>query len=529
MPTLVLRFPGGRYHATPGGHHVNEGLVEWPPSPWRVVRALLAAGYSTQHWDEVPSVGRRLIDALSTVLPEYRLPKAALGHSRHYMPIGVIDKGREKTTLVLDTFADVGEGQLWVRWPATLDDEAQTLFETLVGHLGYLGRSESWVLGQSVSDDAPLPETGSAYPHSDAVRPGRRYEQITLTAPSNPEQYVTWRQREVSAAIGAIDLSQGKPPTKAQRKKKLAEIEGTYPADLIECLQRDTAWWKARKWSQAPGTQSVLYWRDGGALEVGPSSSPRQANTPRIEMMLLALTTSTGSKSALPPVARTLPQAELLHKSLVSRLGSEASLCPELTGRDASGNPLKGHVHAHLLPIDLDGDGHLDHIVMFAPMGLGWRAQRAVRNLRKTYMKGGVGELRVAVAGVGALSGLRAIGAGLADAVEKLLGSTGGALSWVSSTPFVPPRHLKKQGRSSLAGQIQAELQVRGFPSARVEVLEWAGETRALRHFVRRRQRGTQPPIDVGVAIRLQFDSPVIGPICLGYGSHFGLGRFSAE
>ena len=28
MPTLRLQFPGGRYHATPWGHHVNEGLVE---------------------------------------------------------------------------------------------------------------------------------------------------------------------------------------------------------------------------------------------------------------------------------------------------------------------------------------------------------------------------------------------------------------------------------------------------------------------------------------------------------------------
>jgi CRISPR-associated protein Csb2 len=41
VPTLRLRFPGGRYHATPWGHHVNEGQVEWPPSPWRLLRALM--------------------------------------------------------------------------------------------------------------------------------------------------------------------------------------------------------------------------------------------------------------------------------------------------------------------------------------------------------------------------------------------------------------------------------------------------------------------------------------------------------
>ena len=52
MPNLVFRFPAGHYHATPWGNHVNEGLIEWPPSPWRVVRALLATGFSKLGWTE---------------------------------------------------------------------------------------------------------------------------------------------------------------------------------------------------------------------------------------------------------------------------------------------------------------------------------------------------------------------------------------------------------------------------------------------------------------------------------------------
>ncbi|MEO8601129.1 MAG: type I-U CRISPR-associated protein Csb2 [bacterium] len=527
MPTMVLRFPGGRYHATPGGHHVNEGLVEWPPSPWRLVRALIACGYSTQHWGDVPPQGRRLVEALSSALPEYRLPKVALGHSRHYMPTTKLKDGREETTLVLDTFADVGDGALWVRWPTKVDAEAQQLFDVLVAHLGYLGRSESWVLGESISDDLPLPDAGQAFPHSDNARPGRGFEQIALTAPDIPNDYASWRSDEVEAAIKDLRFSLGKKPTQPQQKK-IAAIQSVYPADLVDCLQRDTAWWKAQKWSRAPGTRSVLYWREGSALEVGPPSSPRVSGAHRVEMMLLALTTPRGSKSALPAVARTLPQAELLHRALVSKLGYGGEPCPEIVGRDETGEPLKGHRHAHLLPVDLDGDGRLDHIVMFAPMGLGARAQRAARNLRRTYTKGGVGELQVAVAGVGALKDLRTIGSGLAHGVEALLGPTTGAASWVTKTPFVPPRHPKRRGRATLVGQVEAELSGRGFPLAKVDVLDWAGETLALRHFVRRRQRGPQPPIDIGFAVRLLFDRPVAGPICLGYGSHLGLGLFQA-
>ena len=360
MPTMVLRFPGGRYHATPGGHHVNEGVVEWPPSPWRLVRALIACGYSTQHWDDVPPAGRRLVEILSSVLPEYRLPPAALGHSRHYMPTTNMKDGREETTLVLDTFADIGRGALWVRWPAKIDDEAQRLFDVLVAHLGYLGRSESWVLGESVSDDAPLPQTGSAFPHSDVARPGQMFEQITLSAPDIPNAYANWRRSELGAALQGLEPVAGKKPTRAQQKK-IDAIQDSYPADLVDCLQRDTAWWKGHKWSRAPGTRSVLYWRESNALEVGPPSLPRVSGEHRVEMMLLALTTPSGSKSALPTIARTLPQAELLHRALVSKLGFGNEPCPEIVGRDEAGEPLRGHLHSHILPIDLDGDSRLDH------------------------------------------------------------------------------------------------------------------------------------------------------------------------
>lgn len=528
MPTMVLRFPGGRYHATPGGHHVNEGIVEWPPSPWRLVRALIASGYSTQHWNEFPPEGRRLVEALSSVLPEYRLPQAALGHSRHYMPTTKMKDGREDKTLVLDAFADVGNGALWVRWPISLDEDARLLFESLVSQLGYLGRSESWVLGEVVPDDTPLPDGGRAFPHKPSVGPLRGFEQVALTAPDDPRIYREWRDGEVASMIAELGVPPGKKPTKSLQKQ-IAVIEENYPVDLADCLQRNTAWWKARKWSRAPGTRISIYWRETGALEVGPPSSPRPPTAARTEMMLLALMTPSGSTSALPPMARTLPQAELLHKALVSKLGFSGEPCPELVGRDERRNPLKGHRHAHLIPIDLDSDGRIDHIIVYAPMGLGACAQRAIRGLRRTYMKGGVGELQVAVAGLGRLNDLRGVGAGYSEVIEGLLGPRGGATTWVSATPFVPPRHLKPRGRSSLVGQLQEELGVRGFPNSRVEVLDWETATLSLRHFVRRRLRGPLPAVDCCFPIRIHFEAAVSGPICLGYGSHFGLGRFAIE
>ena len=64
MTVLQLSFPAGRFHATPWGRHVNEGAVEWPPSPWRIVRALIA----TWHWKAKADVPEAVMRSLVTAL-----------------------------------------------------------------------------------------------------------------------------------------------------------------------------------------------------------------------------------------------------------------------------------------------------------------------------------------------------------------------------------------------------------------------------------------------------------------------------
>ncbi|MCH8036006.1 MAG: GNAT family N-acetyltransferase [Proteobacteria bacterium] len=41
---------------------------------------------------------------------------------------------------------------------------------------------------------------------------------------------------------------------------------------------------------------------------------------------------------------------------------------------------------------------------------------------------------------------------------RELVPQLGRSRVWVSFTPFVPPRHLKRSGKNALAGQIEAEL-----------------------------------------------------------------------
>ncbi len=547
MPTLKLRFPGGRYHATPWGHHVNEGLIEWPPSPWRLLRAFTACGFSSQGWSDVPPTARRLIDKLATVLPLYHLPAASAAHSRHFMPVGEFKKPStagslhsfefsatsqqradirnyytEDTTLVFDTWANVGDDELLIHWSCQLDADEVDMLRSLVSALNYLGRSESWVEAQLTNE---IPDEWNAVPCTENERRGPGWEQVSLMAAVPPLEYANWRREITENLLATMPFPEGKKKPPNNRLKERSKAIAPYPESLIDCLTKDTAWWKNHHWSQPPGSQRVLYWRPADSLQVGPPRRSTQHDTASITTMVLAITTPSGNRSALPPCTRTLPQAELLHRALVGLLAQGGRVnCPEITGRGHDNLPLKGpHLHAHILPVDLDADGHLDHIIIYAPMGLGSHAQQAVRSLRRTFTKGGVGDLQLALAGSGSIEILDALCSRLSPQTSNLLGAS---RVWISTTPFVPPRFVKAKGTNSLIGQIDAELRSRGLPT--VERISDPDPV-SLRHFVRRRTHGgSPPPIDIGYSVKLYFSEAIRGLLALGYASHFGLGLFQA-
>ena len=141
MSTAIsIRFLSGRFHATPWGRHVNEDAPEWPPAPWRILRALVAA------WK---GCGDRLVadGVMASVLkklaapPSYALPPASVGHSRHYMPLFSGDR-----TMVFDKFVVVDrEERLVVVWPDVNLNEAEAMaLDRVLPRLSYLGRAESW-------------------------------------------------------------------------------------------------------------------------------------------------------------------------------------------------------------------------------------------------------------------------------------------------------------------------------------------------------------------------------------------------
>jgi CRISPR-associated protein Csb2 len=527
--TILLTFPGGRYHATPWGHHVNEGLVEWPPSPWRLLRALIATGFGTQGWAETPPpVAKTLIRKLASTLPEYQLPEAVVTHTRHYMPAPV------KTTLVFDTCAVLGSEPLVVRWGVDLAEDERTLLGALITNLPYLGRAESWSVGKLI-DEWDLPGDW-VVAHESGMRKGPGWEQVSVLAPIGPLQYDAWRREQCPAPVAASDALPMKPKRRksndaareaAQSNDPSPKAGSAYPADLIGCLTAETSWLQHHGWSQPPGSQRVVYWRQTDTLSTGPLAVTRgRKPLLHVEAVVLALASPTSHQSVLPPLWRCLPQAELLHRALVGLVGGgETTTCPEIIGRDEAGI-VKGHQHVHLIPLARSRSDRIDHFLLWAPMGLGPKALTALRTIRHLGMKGASAPLLVAVAAEGSL---REVLAGFRSTRENPAGfSAAGARRWVSWTPFVAPRHPKPR-RHSVEDQVQAELASRKLPAA-VAVETMSREEmirRCLHRFVRcRRDRSKAPPVDAFVGLELEFTEPVHGPIALGYASHFGLGLF---
>lgn len=547
MPlSLAFRFLTGRYHATPFGHHVNEGLIEWPPSPWRLLRALISVGYTSGAWNgaDPPPAARTLIERLSADLPRYFVPRAVGAHSRHYMPVGVLNSRTkvEDKTLVFDTWARVEDRELVATWRNVFLDHAElAMLGLLVERLNYLGRSESWVEGRVMGAREPTPEA-NCFPEEPGETPERGWEQIALLAPDSASDFETWRAVRLEEALADLPLPQGRKPARALLARR-AKAAAPYPADLLDCLQKDTTWLRSHGWNRPPGSGRVFYWRPTDAVSIGaPKTKAEVRSKPRVEAMLLSLTNDSRNDHALPPVIRTLPQAELLHRALVGIAARNGTPPPELTGRDGNRRPLGGpHEHAHINPLDLDGDGHLDHILIWAPGGLGADAQAAVRAARTTFTKGAIERLHLALAATGDMRDMTRL---LGKYGRRIADLTDRAAHWQSVTPFVPSRYVKVRGRNTLEGQIRSELRSRGFPDPiAVERLApmppkrsaaesadgsfAAGHAAAwnrFRHFKLARRRGPEPPIACGFAIRLEFEHPIRGPIAIGYGSHFGLG-----
>lgn len=537
MVGVALRFPAGRFHATPWGRHVNEAVPEWPPSPWRLLRALVAT-WKRKLDREFPADD---VEALLRALahpPEFVLPPAALGHSRHYMPW--FKKGPDDRALVFDAFVALHpERPVTVRWPhVTLGAYQHELLSRLLDNLGFLGRAESWC------EAAVLPpaDAGAAEPNcmpagEVVTRPG--YDVIRVLC------------ADQGAAFADRDLV-GAERGRRERGKGSAAGPRPSPYDPSWHLCVETAHIHAQRRSDPPGAVWVPYLRPSDCFRIeprGPRSAVRHPPAPQVARFAMA-------SAVLPLVSETLPLAEAARRTLMGIYGRlvqgpdrSKARSPILSGKDAAGRPLSGHAHAYYLPTDEDADGRLDHLTIVAAGGLGPGELKALDRVRRLEVPGR-GESRHPLA-------LVLLGLGRLEDYQR--GPVASSRAWTSATPFIVTRHLKRSGqkrdaaelwssRASFVGAVLREelgrwlerrhdlRDITADSIALEPLLDEQGAFRLGRRRLRpiqfqrfRAKRGDDGGRRPAGSFRLVFPRRVQGPLCLGHSAHFGMGLFVPE
>jgi CRISPR-associated protein Csb2 len=203
------------------------------------------------------------------------------------------------------------------------------------------------------------------------------------------------------------------------------------------------------------------------------------------------------------------------------------SAAASLFGEDAIPSSLSGHglpngnrhQHAFYLPLDSNGDGRIDRVIVHVPLGMGMRERQVLERVVRLWSAGGA-QWRVVMESMGDTA---AGGAVMRKATE-----------WYSITPYLHPWYVKKG--LGMEDQIRRECRERGLPEPvaleRFESVCVGNGRRSLRpiQFQRfRKKRGLNQPDRRGSFWKLTFAEPVRGPLALGFGCHFGLGLFAPD
>ncbi len=459
MIRIELCFLAGRYAATPPDHHPNEGLAEWPPSPWRLVRALLSTGFSRLGWSDPPKEAVALVQALAAAAPSYRLPSGpTLGHTRHYGP---------DRALRLDPFVALDpRSPIEVAFPSAASGEALDLLDRLLERLAYLGRASCWVAARRLRND-PATKGVLVQPSMPSAPPGT--VPLELLAPLPAESYAAWRNRSFEPE---------RPPR-------------SVPADLLSALRLDPEAVGAGRWSQPPGSRWVGYDIPSAALPSVWAKRPAvRLSVPPSKILAFAVPSA--------PLTGALRLAERVHESIARQArASRVDVRARLLGLSASGHPLVGHRHLHLLPIHRKNR----QVGLLAHLPAGFTEDAAFT-------------LAAAIPG---------------PEIDLPVAPLGPARRWRSLTPILLPRHPRR-GRDGPIDQIRAALVRRGLPSPDSIELWDGAELRARQFFRFARSRAKTPaPLPRPYGATLTFHKPVLGPVALGYGCHFGLGHFVAD
>lgn len=469
--TVAIRFPLGRYHATPWDRSVNEGAAEWPPAPWRLLRGLVATWYT--RWPDLPApVLDGLLEALGEP-PSYRTPPVSSGHTRHYLPDLDHKKGETgNTDLTLDPYLRVSrDEELLVHWEVEITEEQRATLGKLVELMPYLGRAES-VCQARVLDTEAVPDQHWWRPTPDGA------ETVRLMAARRP------------VSRPALELT--------------------------------TVEMRRQRRTMPPGATWVTYGRAAADRSSGgPSRAARYELTP-----VTAVRFAVKSRAPLMATHGVL-LADVARRRVIRKCDGGPR---EVLGHERA---TTDHQHAHWLPVpDGSEQGRVETFLVWVPAGLTADEVAAIAASDLRGLSGRLGgDQGYEVKGLPMVD-LLLQAAGPVDTVAPEL--CGPARRWRSLTPYLPVRHRKRESLDDyVRADVCKELAYRSCDPQQVTVWR-AGADEGLpdrwaRSFRRYRISENMTRARQGLGVQLEFRDAVSGPLALGQLSHFGFGLFAPD
>ena len=586
---LVLRqeFPLGRFHATPWRvNPYDDPHGEWPPSPWRLVRAVTARWYQwAREASPEPDVSQleRLQAALCRSTYAFHLPPSA----RKGIPL----RQYHPTEFAMDppNWRDVG---VFVRAPKVPKkgkkgqqgekelSEDEKKIEKQVKELKIKKLSldiaddgrwtiEVKALKQAARDDANINrlEEILGEPKEDWRRiadAGRRSYGTSLVqdnywcvAPETPvwwflegddwtddlrellgqclERMTYFGRAEtltrVRVAGSTDEIPQANCTLADKRTAGAVPVMAPLKVATREDIERSTDNPEAVKRAVPPGAQWLYAVRPERSAARERRCVPEHRSGCHLMQFAIGRNVAPERRAMVRLTARfrgvALRELLRLKTGDASANWKRASrnvreALADMTGKDANGDVLKGHRHTEFLAWCEDGK---------PTRLLVWRGSRAFdADEQEAILLAAARDVSWAAAGSDSDEWkVRLVPLDRGVPPPPGFGSRSSKV-WESVTPYVPPRHYLRGGREregeSMAEQIRRE--VRGREIAQDVEVELVGTPQWVSVHVPRREANRRAFIGDrrGQMVRLRFTTPVVGPIRLGHSSSFGLGLF---
>lgn len=453
MITIKIKFESNRYSATPWDNNVNENIPEWPPSIYRLYRAMIDSWYRRTDYTEEQVI--KVFSVLTATMPCYKIPEYTSSYTVSFMNIKTgTNIALSESSLIYNPFININE-PLYIVYNMDIDEESRAILNKILNGINFLGRSESWV-SMSLTDEEI---------------------KCNFMPSENGSFYVP----------------------------VATKVDTNWLKDMEQLTSNTVK-------SNLPRTMKIIRYDFTGPLDTGKQKIIHKES--HLKSVIYEL-----SSVYLPSIYDTLIISDKIHKLLISKgIKLYVHNFEKFSGRKDDGTLLKGHRHLYILPLDIDKDGKIDHILLKGKENLNADEISVIENIHALYME----KRKIQLTPVGYYSN------------NNYLKNFPSSRNWISATPVIFSRHYKKNKGTFyqwMYNELVTELKFHSVISddkelEKVELLEYIKRNSRKYYWLNYRRSRKDEPENGAYGFKLIFKNEISGPFAIGTNAHYGLGLF---